>query len=79
MWFVFEQKTVPVSCLDKIKSVFKAVAKSIVDLDESSSPETKFLSPLSYFGRKVPLYSRHRGYTQKTVGEEECGANLLFF
>jgi hypothetical protein len=44
MWFFFEQQTVPASCIDKIKSVFKAVAKSIVDLDEFSSTETKFLA-----------------------------------
>jgi hypothetical protein len=44
MWFFFEQQTVPASCIDKIKSIFKAVAKLIVDLDESSSTETKFLA-----------------------------------
>ena len=44
MWFFFEQKAVPASCIDKIKSVFKAVAKSIVDLDKTSATEMKFLS-----------------------------------
>jgi hypothetical protein len=44
MWFFFENKAVPVSCIDKIKSVFKVVAKSIVDLDKSSANETKFLA-----------------------------------
>ncbi len=44
MWFFFEQKAVPVSCIAKIKSVFKAVAKSIVDLDESSATDLKFLA-----------------------------------
>jgi hypothetical protein len=44
MWFFFDQNTIPESCIDKIKSVFKTVAKLIVDLDESSSTETKFLA-----------------------------------
>ena len=44
MWFFFEQKSVPASCIDKIKSVFKAVAKSIVDLDESSTTNMKFFA-----------------------------------
>ena len=44
MWFVFETQALPETCIDKIKSVFKAVAKSIVDLDESSAASTKFLA-----------------------------------
>ena len=46
----FEQKSVPASCIDKIKSVFKAVAKTIVDLDESSTKDTKFLANYIYTG-----------------------------
>ncbi len=44
MWFFFEHTSVPASCIDKIKSVFKVVAKSIVDLDESSATDMKFLA-----------------------------------
>jgi hypothetical protein len=44
MWFVFETQDVPESCIDKIKSVFKAVARSIVDLDESCAAPTKFVA-----------------------------------
>jgi hypothetical protein len=44
MWFFFEQKAAPASCIEKIKSVFKAVAKSIVDLDASCATDMKFVA-----------------------------------
>ena len=46
MCFFFGQKAVlvPASCIDKIKSVFKAVAKWVVDLGENSATAMKILA-----------------------------------
>ncbi len=64
----------------RVCQLFKPLSHSSNSSGKKPKPRTR-TSPPSYFGRteKVQLYCRHWGYTQKRVGQEECGDNLCFF